>query len=131
MGLFDWYEPDPPLTCPVCGRPLSRWQGKDGPREMFVWRQGRAAPVGILLDDVDPIVALGDGEPRLPRRFRLKSWDCERHHPVEAEGETAGGVWVRTRLVEPGVETPEVASGSAQLTSVARRRRKANGRRRP
>ena len=125
MSLFDWYEPDPPLPCPVCGRPLSRWQGKDGPREMLVWRQGLESPIGLLLDDVDPMLPLDDCETRLPGRFRFRSWDCERHKPIEAEGETEGGEWTRTRLVDPGEEPREAVAASSPLPAGARQPRKA------
>lgn len=50
MGLFDYYEPDPPILCPKCGAPLSGWQGKDVHPALFVWRQGVAAPVDQRVD---------------------------------------------------------------------------------
>jgi hypothetical protein len=28
--MFDWYQPEPPLNCPVCGEALSEWQGEFG-----------------------------------------------------------------------------------------------------
>ena len=50
MGLFDYYEPDPPIECPKCGGHLSGWQGKDVHPALFVWRQGVAAPVDQRVD---------------------------------------------------------------------------------
>ena len=39
MGMFDYFEPKPPLRC-ECGEPLKGWQGKDGPCELLTWCQG-------------------------------------------------------------------------------------------
>jgi hypothetical protein len=50
MGMFDYYEPDPPIECPKCGRGLSGWQGKDTHPALFVWRQGVAAPIDQRVD---------------------------------------------------------------------------------
>jgi hypothetical protein len=36
MGMFDWYKPEPLLDCPVCGKTLSEWQGKDADCLLFV-----------------------------------------------------------------------------------------------
>ena len=58
MGMFDWYVPDPPLKCPVCGTLLERWQGKDGPCALLVWKQGEAVPVAMRADDVNLPFAL-------------------------------------------------------------------------
>ena len=49
MGMFDHFEPDPPLA--VDGKLLSGWQGKDGPCLLFVWRQHHSAPVDQAVDD--------------------------------------------------------------------------------
>ena len=56
MGMFDYYEPDPALACPVCRAPLAGWQGKDGPCALLVWRQGVASPV----DQAVPEESKGD-----------------------------------------------------------------------
>ena len=45
MGMFDWYKPVPLLNCPVCGKTLSEWQGKDADCLLFVWQQGLANPI--------------------------------------------------------------------------------------
>ncbi len=105
MGMFDWYRPEPPLSCPACGAPLSVWQGKDGPRLLLVWKQGQARAIGIGADDVDTMSPLEADASRLPGRFRFRSWDCEDHRPAEAEGEVEKGVWVRTRIVGFGPDT--------------------------
>jgi hypothetical protein len=45
MGMFDDYEPKPPLTCPKCGTILEGcWQGKDGYCGLFAWVQGLRGP---------------------------------------------------------------------------------------
>jgi hypothetical protein len=51
MGMFDTYFPRPPLSCPRCGAQLDDFQGKDGPRALFVWLQGVAAPSDQATDD--------------------------------------------------------------------------------
>jgi hypothetical protein len=50
MGMYDYYEPDPPMECPKCGGRLSGWQGKDIHSALLVWRQGVAAPVDQRVD---------------------------------------------------------------------------------
>lgn len=45
MGMYDYFEPDPPIECPKCGGQLSGWEGKDCQRLLLFWRQGVAAPV--------------------------------------------------------------------------------------
>ena len=99
MGMFDWYEPDPPLACPVCGQALSEWQGKDGPCALFVWRQGYAAP---LRQCVDAEIRLSDDELKhwcLPAEFWIGSSDCACPFEVVAIGRTEHGIWTSTDLI--------------------------------
>jgi hypothetical protein len=28
--MFDYYQPHSALACPMCGKPLGEWQGKEG-----------------------------------------------------------------------------------------------------
>lgn len=45
MGMFDEYEPNPPLRCPGCHASLSGWQGKDGPCVLKRFEQGDVVEV--------------------------------------------------------------------------------------
>jgi hypothetical protein len=97
VGMFDWYEPVPSLSCPVCGTPLCEWQGKDGPNLLFVWRQGCPAPVDWR---VAPDLQAGEPDKwRLPDTFCFRSWDCACPYPVEAVGRTEWEVWTGTTLI--------------------------------
>jgi len=49
MGMYDSYEPRQTLNCPNCGAVLDKWwQGKDGPNELLLWKEGDGTPVGFL-----------------------------------------------------------------------------------
>lgn len=101
LGMFDWYEPVPPVLCPTCGAVTSGWQGKDGPNALFVWRQGFAHPVSQRVDD--PIEDERLREFALPAEFQL--WThCPAGHELLAEGSSQRGVWTATTL-----ETDEAA----------------------
>lgn len=100
MSLFDWYEPEPPLSCPVCGAALPEWQGTNGPCLLFVWRQGLIAPVEHRGDGEDFQVYDADLKRwKLPEEFVIVSHDCPCPYPVQAIGHTEQGVWARTVLV--------------------------------
>jgi hypothetical protein len=100
VGMFDWYQPSASFNCPTCCRPLSDWQGKDGPNALLVWREGAAAPVDQRVDDdargrASIIAAL-----RLPSEFVIHTSCCGRFL-VEAICATEAETWVRTRLAGP------------------------------
>lgn len=98
MGMFDHYEPVPGLTCPACGAPLDGWQGKDGDCALFVWRQGRAAPVGQDVPEESralPEVAAGC---RLPEEFEIYTQCCGGRFFVTAQGRAPDGHWAETEL---------------------------------
>ncbi|WP_299619444.1 hypothetical protein [Pelagibius sp.] len=99
MGLFDEYIPDPPLDCPVCGSPLNRWQGKDGPNALMVWRQGCAGPVDQRVPEE---LRLDPGELaklRLPGQFTIYTQCCGGRFFVEARCRTEDGIWAQTDLM--------------------------------
>ena len=99
MAMFDYYEPVPALSCPVCRGNLAGWQGKDGPCALLVWRQGFQTPVG---QNVMPECLWSAEEmkgTRLPTEFFLYSDDCDCPEYVEAIGRTDSGTWVTTELV--------------------------------
>lgn len=101
MGMFDWYEPSPLLSCSACGRTLEGWQGKQGPCGLFVWRQGTRSPID---QRVEGDLAL-DPEDRkslaLPDRFMIYT-DCECSETTfDAICICEAGVWTSTRLAGP------------------------------
>ena len=99
MGMFDWYQPTDDVKCPACGNKLRTWQGKEGPRALFVWRQGLAAPIA---QEVDADARLDDRARerfRLPSRFNIYSFDCPDHHPIDAECACVEDVWTTTRVL--------------------------------
>jgi hypothetical protein len=98
MGLIDRYEPIPALSCPVCGKALTEWQGREEDALMFVWRQGCGSPVEWRVDDDMKAQKEGLVPPALPAVFGLTAWD-EAGHTVMAEGTAEDGVWTTTRLL--------------------------------
>ncbi|MEM1415065.1 MAG: CPCC family cysteine-rich protein [Myxococcota bacterium] len=105
MGMFDVYEPKPELLCARCAKPLRRWQGKDGPCGLWIWRQGEAWPVG---QQCDPQWRSSEMPPPLPERFSLAASCCRW---VEAVGETTDGVWTHTRRLTPPLPTLRGVNG--------------------
>jgi hypothetical protein len=93
MGFFDTYIPRPALMCPVRGRELRDWQGKDGPRLLLVWEQGIRLPRNTSLEgDVEGLT--------LPEEFLIYSYDCQCFpRGVEAVGRCVDGVWQSTALL--------------------------------
>src|ERR1043165_2183508 len=51
MGIFDYFLPEPPIQCPNCEGVLTGWQGRhSGDMALFVWQQGKAAPIDQTVD---------------------------------------------------------------------------------
>jgi hypothetical protein len=102
MGMYDYYEPVPPIKCKHCGETIGSWQGKDGPNALFVWRQGEIAPVTQLTseDCKLPIEKLKNW--RLPAEFNFFPTHAGcRCCPCYAIGYTdQNGVWTRTEIIE-------------------------------
>jgi hypothetical protein len=95
VGMFDEYEPVPPIPCPSCGGTPKVWQGKDGPSALLCWQQGIRRPVAQRADE-----PVDDGQLQafaLPDRFRLVA-ECPNGHVMEAEGTCSNGIWAQTRL---------------------------------
>ena len=95
MGMFDYYVPRPSLPCPRCQAPLADFQGKEGPRGLFVWLQGVAAPSDQRIDEECKIPPEKWRDFRLPERFEIytecggcKLW-------VSVIGICEDGVWAR------------------------------------
>jgi hypothetical protein len=97
--MFDYYEPDPPLACPVCGTELAMWQGYDGPCGLMVWRQGFPSPVDQPIDDDARLTADELARHRLPGTFTIRAKCCSPKFTVEAIGRTSNGTWSSTEVV--------------------------------
>ena len=104
MGMFDWYKPEPLLSCPTCNATLREWQGKDGPCGLFVWQQGRLSPIDQEASDDVKLDRESIGRKRLPKQFQIYSYDCPNHAPIRANCETKDGVWTETEIEAVGTE---------------------------
>ncbi|MCA9610432.1 MAG: hypothetical protein KC619_32775 [Myxococcales bacterium] len=93
MGMFDEYQPEPPLVCSACGEELSGWQSKDGPCALLVWREGRSSPVDQRADPecrlpMEELAKLGiDADVEIYTTCA----GCRRH--AEATAILVDGVW--------------------------------------
>jgi hypothetical protein len=109
MGMFDYYEPIPAITCPTCGEPLSGWQGKEGPCALLIWRQGQTLPIENPGNEVGPGRARLLETWRLPRTFTLYTF-CGCEQWVTARGATnESGAWTSCDIVDgkaPGDFSP-------------------------
>lgn len=93
MGMFDEYIPDPPLSCPACGKELHGWQGKDGPNALMVWKQGQAAPSDQAIEDQEIRLQPEDlATFRLPEEFLIYTQCCARFF-IEADCACVQGTW--------------------------------------
>lgn len=92
--MFDWYRPDPSLSCPQCGAELDEWQGKDGPCLFLSWRQGVDAPLSTPYTPAN----WREQPNRLPASFGIYSVDCPCNELVEAECQCVDGTWTTTEL---------------------------------
>lgn len=102
--MFDWYRPKGGLKCPVCEHELVVWQGKDGPRGLFVWEQGRSWPVGQEVDEECRIPESARERFRLPSRFTIYSYDCPDHQPIAADCSCTDETWTSTTLKQPDLK---------------------------
>ena len=98
MGMFDYYEPEPPLSCPVCGAPLAGWQGKDGPCALLVWRQGATAPINQAVPDEAKREPAVIGALRLPAEFEIYTQCCGGNFFVTARCAAPDGLWNHAEL---------------------------------
>ena len=97
--MFDTFKPAQVQKCPVCGRVLTEWQGKDGPCALFVWEEGVAWPTSQEASDMN----ISDEERkdvRLPEKFEIYSYDCDCPYPVEAVCVTTSGTWSSTKIID-------------------------------
>src|SRR5262249_1461659 len=101
MGMFDWYQPRPPLACPKCGAELRGWQGKSGPCALFEWVQGLRAPARQDGDDEWALAPAEREKFALPEDFELYTSCASCNLWVEALGSSGAGVWTQTTFVHP------------------------------
>ncbi len=97
MGMFDYYQLNEKLQCPVCKIELSEWQGKDANCALLLWKQGQSFPESTLQDEEIEMPEEIRRTWRLPEKFRIYSYDCEKHC-VWVEGKTQDGVWTDSRI---------------------------------
>ena len=98
MGMFDTYLPAKSHTCPACGEPLTEWQGKDAQCGLFVWKEGVAFPIEHPVAEECQFSPEELSVKRLPDTFDIYSYDCPRHHPINAHCRCINGVWSVTEL---------------------------------
>jgi hypothetical protein len=107
MGMFDYYIPEPPLSCPVCHEPLSGWQGKDADCLLLHWRQGQRFPIKTDIEDLSKSLESFT----LPEVFEFYTWGgCKCDRNIIAYGFTENGIWARSEIVthlnfRPGTRT--------------------------
>ena len=101
MSLLDYFYPDPPIPCPVCGEVLDGWQGWGGLCMLLYWRQGERHPfdTGWDKDTIDDVGVFLESC-LLPERFTISTYnDCKCQRRILAYGWCEEGVWRRTELV--------------------------------
>ena len=114
MGMFDWYVPSPPVSCPRCGTELNAWRGKSGPCALFEWVQGDLAPVRQLVDDEVAITPAARSHFRLPAEFELYTSCSSCSIWIRGLGICENGSWRHTTLLDP-IEAPGLPPGWVTL----------------
>lgn len=137
MGLFDWFEPDPPVHCLKCKNGVVRgWQEKHSGHCLFLWRQGVAAPVDQLVDDELKVPKEELSEMRLPQDQELSIYcgrcdSCGAFFPFHLDLAFANDTWTGFRQgehlryaqeIEPGwlqcpdcLDAQELAEGHSMI----------------
>ncbi len=80
MGLFDYFEPDPPIGCLKCKSGVVRgWQCKHSEHALFLWRQGYISPVDQPIDEDCKISDEVRSRKRLPcdEELSIYGGDCD------------------------------------------------------
>ncbi len=98
MGMFDYYEPRDTFFCPVCGAQQSEWQGKDGPRGLFVFREGAVGAVEQRVDEECRFSPEQMAAQRLPTEFFIYSCDCGCPYPTVLRGAASSNSWLSSEL---------------------------------
>ena len=125
MGLYDYYEADPPIECPKCGGQLEGWVGSDGHPFLFVWRQGVASPIDHRVDMDFRVPPESLAELRLPTEFAIHGGECEcgyRFHGVRCDEQfelrcgAADGVWTTCEINPAPTPANDVGDGWIQCS---------------
>jgi hypothetical protein len=99
MGMYDSYIPDPPLSCPVCGQKLERWQGKEAACLLLTWKQGEQFPIKHDLGDwVENDKEFLESQ-TLPPLFEFYTNGCKCDRWITAYGFCENGIWLRSEIV--------------------------------
>lgn len=114
MGMFDYYVPQPSITCPRCDVTIDEWQGKSGPNDLLEWVQGLPAPVRQRVDEEWALSGAQREKLRLPDTFDIYASCGNCRTWIEAEGACREGVWAGVNLVDP-LEPPGLPNGWASI----------------
>ena len=106
MGLFDYFEPEPPVGCarPGCAGALHGWQGKHQGNCQFIWQQGRIDPVDQSADEGSKLPPERLASIRLAPNEVIRSGYahcdvCTGYAPFDIECVTDNqGLWIETRI---------------------------------
>jgi hypothetical protein len=134
MGMFDYYEPDPPIECPKCGGRLSGWQGKDRLPALFVWRQGFAAPIDQRVDAEVRALPEKMATFRVSSEFWIYGGECECGYRFDdsrfgVRCTAPDGVWRTTEIEPPPTPARDVGDGWIQCSKCSDVWRRLVGRR--
>lgn len=122
MGMFDYYEPSPPIECPKCGQPMTGWQGKDVLPALFVWRQGVAAPIDQRVDPEVRALPERTATFRVSPTFWIYGGECECGYRFDdsrfsVRCTASDGVWRTTEIEPPPTPCHDVGDGLLQCTN--------------
>ncbi len=102
MGMLDYFEPEPDLRCPRCGRVLIGWQGKEAENALFVWKQGVRHPTTQWVDEDCRLSEEELTRFTLPEEFTMVTdCTCSTKFLLDAVGTSIDGLWSQSRLMEP------------------------------
>lgn len=127
MGMFDYFEPKPPIECPFCGSSTTGWQGKpQNGCALFVWEQGQLSPKDQRVDDEWRISAEQLASQRLEKELiPIYGGECEscgRNWWDLASGVLAdarNGMWSQTIFDPPPLAGEELMPELLQCSGCA------------
>jgi hypothetical protein len=97
MGLYDIYETDPPIQCPLTGALLTSFQGKCGPCGMNKWRQLVEDPVYVSGLPGSHYFGSKEDELKLPAEFTIHTSHDGKWYEVFCRSEN--GRWTTAELL--------------------------------